>query len=130
MPKQLAVGMRFFRGNFMLDTIEKLKELVVNNFGKVSIHEKDDYLEISNGKYFVDFHFVFCNDSEYCSKEFVNHLILHFSYMHRGGNWEGGGFCRVADEHDLSNEVIEFINKQLHIVEFKKTEHYEQLSLF
>ena len=117
-----------FRGIHMLDSIQKLLELINSHFAGIKIEQRENSLCLSNGKAKVEFYFKrFRADDEFCADEFKNHLCLSFDYSE---NWSGGGWTSVADENDLSSEVIEFVTEHLHIRQCFQYDTYEQLTLF
>ena len=110
---------------------EALTELINNTFAELEIKKNVfEKLEVTrkNVKRKVVFGFRdFRNDeSTYCSERLANHLCLSF-------DWEegdaGGGRLKVADDEDLTPQIIDFIDNQLDHPK-RKYEVNEQLSLF
>lgn len=114
-----------FRGIHMLDSVQKLLELINNHFGGIKIEQRENSLRLSNGKAKVDFEFTDFNGR--CCDEFKNHLCLCFNWFE---NNSGGGWASVADVKDLSSEVVEFVTEHLHIKQCFQYDTYEQLTLF
>lgn len=72
----------------------------------------------------------FEDNDPYCAEWFKGHLCLSFGaekYHHNSGL----GFMEVADEEDLSSEIIEFIESHLNAQRRKEEEvKYIQMSIF
>lgn len=89
-----------------------------NRFGKIVIKGKGVYCEF----YFTDI-----TEKDYnAAEQFLGHRCLSFGFQYQRKDYYGGGYMSVADKTDLSNEIINFIDKYLSL----KKKRYEQLSLF
>ena len=110
---------------------EALTELINNTFAELEIKKNVfEKLEVTrkNVKRKVVFGFRdFRNDSNtYCAEWLANHLCLSFDWEE---NDAGGGRLKVADDEDLTPQIIDFIDEHLDHPK-RKAEMNEQLSLF
>ena len=112
---------------------EALTELINNTFAELEIKKNVfEKIEVTrkNVKRKVIFGFRdYRNDSStYCDERLANHLCLSFDWIEEPP-YQGGGRLIVADDEDLTPQIIDFINMQLDHPK-RKNEVNEQLSLF
>ena len=110
---------------------EALTELINNTFAELEIKKnKFEKIEVTrkNVKRKVVFGFRdFRNDSNtYCSERLANHICLAFEWEE---NDAGGAQLKVADDEDLTPQIIDFIDTHLDHPK-RRYEVNEQLSLF
>lgn len=86
-----------------------------NKFGNLIIGKE-------NQKH-CEFYFKKFGKQAMAADKFVDHLCLDFGYV--DGN-SGQSYLEVADDHDLSQEIIEWIDKHLQLAKKK----FEQMKLF
>ena len=110
---------------------EALTELINNTFAELEIKKNVfEKLEVSRKKVKRKVVFGFRdhrNDSStYCSERLANHLCLSFRWVEENA---GGSQMVVADDKDLTPQIIDFIDMQLDHPK-RRNEVNEQLSLF
>lgn len=114
-----------------ITTEEALTELINNTFAELEIKKNVfEKLEVTrkNVKRKVVFGFRdHRNDSStYCAERLANHLCLSFDWEEKDA---GGGQLKVADDEDLTPQIIDFIDMHLDHPK-RRNEVNEQLSLF
>lgn len=86
-----------------------------NKFGKLIIgKEKEKHCEFSFRK---------IGKQAMAADKFLGHLCLDFGYV---DGYSGRSYLEVADDYDLSQEIIEWIDKHLQLAKKK----FEQMKLF
>lgn len=96
-------------------------EVKKNQFGETEITRKGNHKRVRFA--FQDFFGVSAN---YIDEKFVDHICLSFGVTNGTG---GAGWLKVADDEDLTPQIIDFIDNQLDHPK-RKNEVNEQLSLF
>ena len=96
-------------------------EIKKNQFGETEITRKGNHKRVRFA--FQDFFGVSAN---YIDEQFVDHICLSFSVTNGDG---GAGWLKVADDEDLTPQIIDFIDNQLDHPK-RRYEVNEQLSLF
>jgi len=96
-------------------------EIKKNQFGETEITRKGNHKRVRFA--FRDFFGVSAN---YIDEKFVDHICLSFSVTNGDG---GVGWLEVADDKDLTPQIIDFIDMQLDHPK-RRNEVNEQLSLF
>lgn len=112
---------------------EALTELIKNTFAELEI-KKNVFEKIEVTRKNVKRKVVFGfrdhrNDSStYCDERLANHLCLSFDWQEEPP-YQGGGQLKVADDKDLTPQIIDFIDMHLDHPK-RRNEVNEQLSLF
>ena len=96
-------------------------EIKKNQFGETEITKKGNHKRVRFA--FQDYFGVSAN---YIDEKFVDHICLSFSVTDGDG---GVGWLEVADDKDLTPQIIDFIDTHLDHPK-RKAEVNEQLSLF
>lgn len=118
-----------------ITTEKDLIELINTTYQNAIIeHDRFGNLIIRKNKekqcefYFKSFPIDIKQKDKLCSvcEDFIGHTCLSFGFQYFDETYSGGGYMAVADEHDLSNEIINFIDKHLAL----NKRRYEQLTLF
>lgn len=112
---------------------EALTELINNTFAELEI-KKNVFEKVEVTRKNVKRKVVFGfrdhrNDSStYCDERLANHLCLSFDWEEEPP-YQGGGQLKVADDEDLTPQIIDFIDTHLDHP-LRRYEVNEQLSLF
>lgn len=109
----------------MITNEQDIVNLINSNYSDAIIGKnKFGYLIIGkeNQKH-CEFSFRKIGKQATAADKFVDHLCLAFGYV--DGN-SGQSYLEVADDHDLSQEIIEWIDKHLQLSKNK----FEQMKLF
>ena len=115
----------------MITNEQQLIDLINNTYINPII-EKNKFDEIvvkKDNKIQCEFCFRYFDKNNYLNSvadKFINHNCLSMHFQYTNGNYYGGGYMDTCDNKDLSNEIIEMIDK--HIKLDKK--RYEQLTLW
>lgn len=110
---------------------EALTELINNTFAELEI-KKNQFGETeitrkgNNRRVRFAFRDFFGVSANYIDEKFVDHICLSFSVTNGDG---GVGWLEVADDKDLTPQIIDFIDMQLDHPK-RRNEVNEQLSLF
>lgn len=109
-----------------------LMELINNTYDNAIIYRNkfDELCVKVDNKQYCSFHFNYYppdNSSNSVCEDFIGHTCLTFEKVKgKGEGIEGLCYTKVADDKDLSNEIIDFISKGIN----PKLKTYQQLTLF
>ena len=111
--------------NDLIDLINKTYDNVIINKDKF-----DSIVVKVDNKEYCSFYFRYFDkeiESDSVAERFIGHTCLAFERVRgKGESIEGYGYMEVADNKDLSQEIIDFISKGIN----PKLKTYQQLTLF
>lgn len=113
---------------------EALMELINNTFAELEVKKNVfEKIEVTrkNVKRKVVFGFRDFREDEstFCVERLANHLCLAFNWLEDDDGYAGGSRLIVADDEDLTPQIIDFIDEHLDHPK-RRYEVNEQLSLF